>query len=65
MRFKLLEPKLLDLIQVEICCEMTILQQVEIVISCHIFGQSLLLLCGLLHKYKAYIVELPICFREE
>ena len=53
------------LIQVEICCEMTILQQVEIgVISCHIFGQSLLLLCGVCTNIKL-IMELPICLREE
>ena len=53
------------LIQVEICCEMTILQQVEIgVISCHIFGQSLLLLCGVCTNIKL-IMELPICFCEK
>ena len=53
------------LIQVEICCEMTILQQVEIgVISCHICRQSPLLLCSVCTNIKL-IMELPICFREE
>ena len=49
MRFKLLEPIQLILrllILLEFFCEMTILQQVEIVLFCHIFGQSLLALCG-------------------
>ena len=49
MRFKLLEPPQLIttclLILVEIFCEISILQQVEIVVNLsHIFGQSLL--CG-------------------
>ena len=65
MRFKLLEPP--QLILRENNCEMTILQQVEIIVFflCHIFGQLLLILCGLwlLHKCKAHIKGHQICFR--
>ena len=47
---------------------MTILEQVENVVIeiCHIFGQSLLILCGLrlLNQYKAHIEGLYICCRE-
>ena len=45
---------------------MVILQQVEFVIISMtlIFGQSLLILCGYLLKYKAHIMGFPICFRE-
>ena len=49
MQFKLLQqPQIILrlLILDEICREMTILQQVEVVvILCHIFGQSLRILC--------------------
>ena len=37
------------LILVGICCDMTILQQVEVIFFCHIFGQSLLI--GVLHVW--------------
>ena len=46
------------LILVEICCEMTILRQVEIVIFCH---RNATPTVWLLPKYKAHIKGFPIC----
>ena len=52
------------LILVEICYEMTILQQVKIVIFLPYFRLIATRTAWLLHKYKAHIKGFPICFRE-
>ena len=70
MQFKSLQPPqiiLRLLILVEICREMTILQQVEVVLISMPYFRSIdrnaYCVC-LLHKYEAHMKGLPICFSE-
>ena len=63
--FRSLEPLQLLLFQVEVCCEITILQQVTIIFFCHIFsvnGYSPVL-CGYCTNIKL-IKGFSICFCE-
>ena len=48
----------------EICCEMTILQQGEIVVFMTCFRSTATHTVWLLHKFEAHIKVFPICLRD-